>query len=84
MSSIYKTLSGKGKESKKNNNTNGDKQFMNKQRTLLISSRGVTFRHRHLIQDLYSLLPHSRKEPKLDTKKDLGQLNEIAELYRCV
>ena len=78
MSSIYKTLSRKEKDGKKSNSGNGngnEKQFMNKQRTLLISSRGVTYRHRHLIQDLNSLLPHSRKEPKLDTKKDLGQLN---------
>ncbi|SCU85364.1 LANO_0C04060g1_1 [Lachancea nothofagi CBS 11611] len=79
MSSIHKVLAGKssGKSSK------DEKPFMNKQRTLLISSRGVTYRHRHLIQDLHSLLPQSRKEPKLDTKKDLGQLNEIAELYNC-
>ncbi|SCU90665.1 LADA_0F05666g1_1 [Lachancea dasiensis] len=79
MSSIHKVLAGKssGKHAK------DEKVFMNKQRTLLISSRGITYRHRHLIQDLHSLLPQSRKEPKLDTKKDLGQLNEIAELYNC-
>lgn len=82
MSSIYKALAGNDNRSKREKNHN-EKQFMNKQRTLLISSRGVTFRHRHLIQDLSSLLPHSRKEPKLDTKKDLQQLNEIAELYNC-
>lgn len=81
MSSIYKALSGKSETRKEK--THNEKQFMNKQRTLLISSRGVNFRHRHLIQDLNSLLPHSRKEPKLDTKKDLQQLNEIAELYNC-
>ncbi|AGO12375.1 AaceriAER020Wp [[Ashbya] aceris (nom. inval.)] len=82
MSSIYKALSGKNLK-KKDEGAGAEKQFMNKQRVLLISSRGVTFRHRHLIQDLHSLMPHSRKEPKLDTKKDLGQLNEIAELYNC-
>ncbi|CCD23321.1 ribosome biogenesis protein BRX1 NDAI_0B02860 [Naumovozyma dairenensis CBS 421] len=83
MSSIYKALAGKKNESNAQKKQNGGKNFMNKQRTLLISSRGVNFRHRHLIQDLSSLLPHSRKEPKLDTKKDLQQLNEIAELYNC-
>ncbi|CCK72458.1 ribosome biogenesis protein BRX1 KNAG_0K00930 [Huiozyma naganishii CBS 8797] len=82
MSSIYKALAGKSKNDDKSKKGN-EKQFMNKQRTLLISSRGVNFRHRHLVQDLNSLLPHSRKEPKLDTKKDLQQLNEIAELYNC-
>jgi len=40
-------------------------------------------RHRHLLNDLYSLLPHSRKESKLDTKTKLYQLNELAELYNC-
>lgn len=84
MSSIYKALTTTSKEKRSNNKKNdSDKKFINKQRTLLISSRGVNFRHRHLIQDLSSLLPHSRKEPKLDTKKDLQQLNEIAELYNC-
>ncbi|QLQ80289.1 hypothetical protein HG537_0D02900 [Torulaspora globosa] len=84
MSSIYKALAGKDKKSQSDKKiVRNEKQFMNKQRTLLISSRGVNFRHRHLIQDLYALLPHSRKEPKLDTKKDLQQLNEIAELYNC-
>lgn len=40
-------------------------------------------RHRHLLSDLYSLLPHSRKESKLDTKTKLYQLNELADLYNC-
>ncbi|CCE61167.1 hypothetical protein TPHA_0A00820 [Tetrapisispora phaffii CBS 4417] len=83
MSSIYKALSGNKNKNATEKKGAFDKHFMNKQRTLLISSRGVNFRHRHLIQDLNALLPHSRKEPKLDTKKDLQQLNEIAELYNC-
>ncbi|GAV52245.1 hypothetical protein ZYGR_0AG02360 [Zygosaccharomyces rouxii] len=77
MSSIYKALANPKSKEKP------EKTHMNRQRVLLISSRGVNYRHRHLIQDLYALLPHSRKEPKLDTKKDLQQLNEIAELYNC-
>jgi ribosome biogenesis protein BRX1 len=40
-------------------------------------------RHRHLLNDLYALLPHSRKDVKLDTKTKLYQLNELAELYNC-
>ena len=42
-----------------------------------------TYRHRHLLNDLYSLLPHSRKDAKLDTKTKLYQLNELADLYNC-
>ena len=40
-------------------------------------------RHRHLLNDLASLLPHSCKDAKLDTKSKLYQLNELAELYNC-
>lgn len=40
-------------------------------------------RHRHLLSDLHSLLPHSRKDAKLDTKTQLAQLNELADLYNC-
>lgn len=33
----------------------------NKQRVLLLSSRGVTHRMRHLMSDLVVLLPHAKK-----------------------
>lgn len=33
----------------------------NKQRVLLLSSRGVTHRMRHLMSDLETLLPHTKK-----------------------
>ena len=36
-----------------------------------------------MLNDLYSLLPHSRKDSKLDTKTKLYQLNELADLYNC-
>lgn len=55
----------------------------NKQRVLILSSRGITYRHRHLLNDIASLLPHSRKDAKFDTKSKLYQLNELAELYNC-
>lgn len=35
------------------------------------------------MNDLYSLMPHSRKDAKLDTKTKLYQLNELADLYNC-
>jgi len=78
MAAVYKTLS---KTSSSKEPSNGAKK--NKQRVLILSSRGVTYRHRHLLNDLYSLLPHSRKDAKLDTKTKLYQLNELAELYNC-
>ncbi len=82
MSAIYKALTG-SKEMSQTKGSKVSKKRVNRQRVLLISSRGVTFRHRHLLNDLYALLPHSRKEPKLDTKKSLYELNELAELYNC-
>lgn len=78
MSAIYKAL-----QSKTTKDTSEKTKHINRQRLLVISSRGVTFRHRHLIGDLVSLLPHARKEPKFDSKKTLYQLNEVAELYNC-
>jgi len=80
MAAVYKSLS-KASISK-STSTNGEPK-KNKQRVLILSSRGVTYRHRHLLNDLYSLLPHSRKDAKLDTKTKLYQLNELAELYNC-
>jgi ribosome biogenesis protein BRX1 len=98
MASVYKSLS-KSNGHKEETTTSGVKR--NKQKVLILSSRGVTYRfvsfltvlhkdmrltyyrHRHLLNDIYSLLPHSRKDVKLDTKTKLYQLNELAELYTC-
>ncbi len=78
MAAVYKSLTGR---SAKSATTNGAPVKKNKQRVLILSSRGVTFRQRHLLNDLYALLPHSRKDAKLDTKTKLYQLNELADLY---
>ncbi|PNS18617.1 hypothetical protein CAC42_5156 [Sphaceloma murrayae] len=79
MAAVYKSLS---KGSRKEDDSK-DATPRNRQRVLMLSSRGVTYRHRHLMNDLHSLLPHSRKDAKLDTKSKLYQLNEIADLYNC-
>ncbi|KAI8587397.1 Brix domain-containing protein [Geranomyces variabilis] len=55
----------------------------NKQRVLLLSSRGITHRHRHMLTDLHALMPHSKKDAKLDNKHKLHILNELAELSNC-
>ncbi|GAA6058958.1 hypothetical protein JCM10212_002910 [Sporobolomyces blumeae] len=54
-----------------------------KQRVLTISSRGISQRQRHLMADLISLLPHSKKDAKLEDKHSLPSLNEIAYLSSC-
>ncbi|CAO1634146.1 unnamed protein product [Parajaminaea phylloscopi] len=38
---------------------------------------------RHLVNDLESLLPHCKKDSKLDTKSNLHVINELAELNNC-
>eukprot|EP00002_Diphylleia_rotans_P012698 TRINITY_DN2484_c0_g1_i1.p1 TRINITY_DN2484_c0_g1~~TRINITY_DN2484_c0_g1_i1.p1 ORF type:complete len:373 (-),score=119.97 TRINITY_DN2484_c0_g1_i1:30-1148(-) len=54
-----------------------------KQKVLVFSSRGITFRHRHLMNDLRSLLPHSKKEAKFDDKQKLFLINELCEMQTC-
>ena len=76
MSSLFKTLTT-------DPDSKPDDSKHPKQRLLVLSSRGVTYRHRHLLNDLCALLPHSRKDAKLDTKSQLYLLNEVAELYNC-
>eukprot|EP00898_Chlorokybus_atmophyticus_P006158 jgi/Chlat1/6543/Chrsp45S06017 len=60
-----------------------EEDFVNKEKVLVLSSRGITFRYRHLMTDILALLPHSKKDVKLDTKDDRQVLNEIADLKSC-
>ncbi|KAJ4487692.1 ribosome biogenesis protein BRX1, partial [Lentinula aciculospora] len=59
------------------------KKKKNKQRVLLLSSRGVTHRMRHLMNDLEVILPHVKKDSKLDSKSHLHLLPELADLHNC-
>lgn len=58
---------GKGKADEETNgvvaglNDDAEKVKRRKDKVLLISSRGVTQRMRHLINDLEALLPHTKK-----------------------
>ena len=45
-------------------------RYQNKQRCLILSSRGITARYRHLLEDLKMLIPHHKKESKLDVGKN--------------
>lgn len=54
-----------------------------KQKVLILSSRGITYRQRHLMKDIADMLPHSKKDTKFDMKSKLYHLNEVAELYNC-
>jgi len=59
------------------------KEFKNRQRVMLLCSRGITARHRHLMSDLQALLPHAKKDSKLDSKSKLYILNELADINNC-
>jgi len=43
----------------------------------------VRFSHRHLLNDLVTMLPHSRKDAKQNTKSKLYDLNGIVDLRDC-
>ncbi|KAI1095152.1 Brix-domain-containing protein [Rostrohypoxylon terebratum] len=81
MATVYKSLSKGSNGQKVEAPANGVRK--NKQKVLILSSRGVTYRHRHLLNDLAAMLPHGRKDAKFDSKSKLFQLNELAELYNC-
>ncbi|KAL1839768.1 hypothetical protein VTJ49DRAFT_1191 [Mycothermus thermophilus] len=83
MAAVYKSLSKSSSKEDKETESNGAVERKNKQRVLILSSRGVTYRHRHLLNDLAAMLPHGRKDAKFDSKSKLYQLNELAELYNC-
>jgi ribosome biogenesis protein BRX1 len=58
-------------------------QYTNRQRILVIASRGINARYRHLLEDLKKLLPHHKKDNKLDVKNNVQAINEIAEINSC-
>ncbi|KAL5612621.1 hypothetical protein BROUX41_004284 [Berkeleyomyces rouxiae] len=82
MAAVYKSIAkANGTEEKPEVASAGSRK--NKQRVLVLSSRGVTYSHRHLLNDLAQMMPHARKDVKFDSKSKLYQLNELAELYNC-
>mmetsp|Transcript_12664 Transcript_12664/g.15982 ORF Transcript_12664/g.15982 Transcript_12664/m.15982 type:complete len:582 (+) Transcript_12664:118-1863(+) len=63
-----------------------DGRYRNKQRCLTICTRGISARYRHLLEDLRTLLPHHKKESKLDPTSDGGairSINDIASIWSC-
>lgn len=62
-----------------------DGRYRNKQRCLVLCSRGVTARYRHVLEDLRTLMPHHKKESKLDPGSDgAGRaVNDILQMRSC-
>uniref|UniRef100_A0A804NSR7 Brix domain-containing protein n=1 Tax=Zea mays TaxID=4577 RepID=A0A804NSR7_MAIZE len=58
--------------------------FRNREKVLITCSRRITYRYRHLMQDVLSLLPHAKKDSKVESKQSKGNaLNELLELRSC-
>ncbi|XP_063989131.1 ribosome biogenesis protein BRX1 homolog [Diachasmimorpha longicaudata] len=58
-------------------------KWTNLQRVLVLASRGINHRDRHLMEDLKSLMPHHRTEAKMERQKNLQVVNEICEAKNC-
>ncbi|KAL8087798.1 hypothetical protein AgCh_037806 [Apium graveolens] len=65
---------------KYDNQTHSGPTFRNKEKVLVTCSRRINFRYRHLMLNLVSLLPHCKKENKVESK---AALNELVELRSC-
>ncbi|XP_074285137.1 ribosome biogenesis protein BRX1 homolog 1-like [Silene latifolia] len=58
--------------------------FRNKEKVLITCSRRINFRYRHLMLNMESLLPHSKRDNKVESKESKGAtLNELVELKNC-
>ncbi|XP_061119382.1 ribosome biogenesis protein BRX1 homolog [Conger conger] len=58
-------------------------KWKNKERVLVFSSRGINFRTRHLMQDLRTMMPHTKADTKMDRKDKLFVVNEVCEIKNC-
>ena len=63
MASMYKSALKKRDRSKDaaDDNTARTPTVRNKQRVLILSTRGINSRQRHLMTDIEALLPHSKR-----------------------
>ena len=59
------------------------KEWKNRQRTLVLCARGVNSRFRHLMNDLIDLMPHAKKENKIERKIAKDYINELCFQRSC-
>lgn len=65
-----------------------DGKYRNKRRCLVLCLRGATARYRHVLEDLRTLIPHHKKESKLDVSGGkagaaAAAINDIAAMNNC-
>jgi ribosome biogenesis protein BRX1 len=61
----------------------GTSKWINRQRVLVLASRGITYRDRHLLLNLRAMLPHAKTDSKLDGKDPLQAINQLCEMKNC-
>jgi ribosome biogenesis protein BRX1 len=54
-----------------------------KQKVLVISTRAINARSRHLMEDFRALLPHGKKDSKIEAKDAVATANDMCELQGC-
>ncbi|XP_077981953.1 ribosome biogenesis protein BRX1 homolog [Glandiceps talaboti] len=59
------------------------KKWTNKTRVLIFASRGISYRGRHLMNDLRTIMPHSKPDVKMAKRDGLFTINEICEMKNC-
>ncbi|XP_054289428.1 ribosome biogenesis protein BRX1 homolog [Macrosteles quadrilineatus] len=58
-------------------------KWTNRTRVLVFATRGITHRDRHLLQDLRTMLPHSRDENKMERGENFLVVNEMSSMKNC-
>lgn len=58
-------------------------KWINKQRTLVVASRGISHQERYLVNDIMNLLPHAKKECKIEKNTAREELNDICFNHSC-
>ncbi|XP_059308952.1 ribosome biogenesis protein BRX1 homolog 1-like [Lycium ferocissimum] len=73
-----------GSNTEENKDSSSVVTFRNKEKVLVTCSRRISYRYRHLMLNLVSLLPHCKKDNKVESKDAKGEtLNELVELKSC-
>ena len=57
--------------------------WKNKQGALFVGSRGIGMREKHIMMDLMCLLPHSKKESKIEKENVVSKISRICESNSC-
>ncbi|KEG10214.1 putative ribosome biogenesis protein [Trypanosoma grayi] len=61
-----------------------DKRMTNRQKCLVVGSRNISSKDRHLLADIRGLMPHARDHPKLGRTQGLGDdLVDLCSLHQC-